>query len=123
MPRSISATTTVIQDAGTNQPWTGQEAPGATAAATATVATVNAFTPTGTVTFNLYPVGDCTGAPTQTSTGTLTAGVATSAPTAALPAGTYSYQANDAGDGNYLTSRRRPAWPSRCRVPPRPPPP
>ena len=101
---STSAITAAIQDAGTNQPWTGQEAPGATAAAAATVATVAGLTPTGSVTFNFYPVGDCTGAPTQTSTATLTAGAATSAPTAALPGGTYSYQASYAGDGNYLTS-------------------
>jgi hypothetical protein len=70
----------------------------------ATVSGTGAGTPTGSVTFTFYANGGCTGTGTGAGTGTLASGVANSAPSGSLAAGSYSYLAVYSGDGNYLTS-------------------
>ena len=57
-----SASTQVI-DAATYSPWSADEVTGARADDTATLVGVSGFTPTGTVTYTLYPGTTCTGAP------------------------------------------------------------
>src|SRR5439155_717169 len=90
-------------DSGSNKAALGSQAHD-TASVTSTN---NAFTRTGTLSYQLYTGLSCTSgnelntANVQTmSTGT----VPNSAETAALGAGNYSYQATYSGDGNYATS-------------------
>jgi hypothetical protein len=81
---------------------------GATIHDDATVTGIAPFTPTGTVTFNLYRSNDCTGTVVQTSTGTLSgsgaSATAESSPDyltteADIPA--LSFKASYSGDDNY----------------------
>jgi hypothetical protein len=58
-------------------------------------------TPTGTIDFDFFTDGTCSGTPTTESGVTLTGGVAESSATAALSAGSYSYLAHYSGDANY----------------------
>ena len=68
------------------------------------VGTTSAGTPTGTVTFTFFTNGTCTSPGTAGTPVTLTSGVATSASSGALTAGSYSFQASYSGDGDYATS-------------------
>jgi hypothetical protein len=81
---------------------------GATIHDEATVTGIAPFTPTGTVTFNLYRSNDCTGTVVQTSTGTLSgsgaSATAESSPdylTTAADIPALSFQASYSGDDNY----------------------
>ncbi len=93
----------IVADAGTGSAWAGTEVTGATAKDTSTVTGVAGFPPTGSVTYALYGDESCTGAATTTSQIAINADgtVAGSTATAALAAGTYSYQAAYSGDHNY----------------------
>jgi hypothetical protein len=81
---------------------------GATIHDDATVTGIAPFTPTGTVTFNLYRSNDCTGTVVQTSTGTLSgsgaSATAESSPdylTTAADIPALSFKAQYSGDSNY----------------------
>ncbi len=100
--KAASVTTAAVHDAASGNPWSGQEAAGASAYGTASVSGVSGFTPTGTVTYSLFSDGSCTGMPVteQVSLGG-DGTVPPSAETPTLPAGDYSYQVTYAGDRNY----------------------
>jgi hypothetical protein len=102
-----TTTTSGVDDASTNTAWSGNEATGATAFDTAAVdpAASDGPAPTGTVTYTLYSNSACSDNPTETSTETLADGsVPPSSATAALPAGSYSFQASYSGDSTYSSS-------------------
>jgi hypothetical protein len=92
-----------VKDAATDNPWDGTQTTGAKAYDSAVLgATVTGFTPTGTITYELYSSGDCSGSPTSGQVNlTNTGAVPRSAATVALPAGSYSYKASYSGDPNY----------------------
>ncbi len=92
----------VVDDAATHGSWSGNEATNASAEDTATVAGVAGFTPTGSVTYDLYGNGTCSGHPVSTDTKTISGGaVPDSGATPPLRAGPYSYEASYSGDSNY----------------------
>ncbi len=94
-----------VDDAATAAGWTGSETTGSQAYAAATVTGVAGFTPKGTVTYDLYSGGSCSGTALTTETGSLNAGsVPTSSSSAPLAAGTYSYLAQYSGDTNYVAT-------------------
>ncbi len=66
--------------------------------------TGSAGTPTGTVTFTFFTSGNCSTGRYPGLDGDACGGVATSASSAALTAGSYSYQATYNGDGTYSAS-------------------
>ena len=106
-PFSVVATTTgvgtVVDNTATNHAWNGSETVGAAAYDTATVTRVGGFTPAGTLTYNLYAGGTCTGSPLTSITRTLSGGlVPNSASTGGLAAGSYSFSGSYSGDFNYL---------------------
>jgi hypothetical protein len=96
------AVATTIHDAVTGAPWAGTEIAGATAYASAGVAS-GGPAPTGTLTYDLYADAACTDPTRSSQTVTLTAGGAApdSAQTVALSAGSYSYRAAYSGDSDY----------------------
>jgi uncharacterized repeat protein (TIGR01451 family) len=97
----LTATQTVVFDAASNQPWSGQEVAGASAYDTATVSTHSGTTPTGTVTYSLYS-GSCSGSGTVIGTDSVTlnpdGSVPNSSPSRPLAAGTYCYHVSYSGD-------------------------
>ncbi len=102
---SPAATATVVYDAGQGTPWNGTEVTGASAYDTASVSGVSGFTPTGTLTYDLYDNGACSGEAARTQTVTLSgSAVPDSSSTAPLAAGTYGFEAAYSGDMNYLAS-------------------
>jgi hypothetical protein len=94
---------TVVDDATTNAPWSGNEAMGASAYDTATVTGTGGFTPTGTVTYSYFTNGTCAvGTASSTQTVTLSSGtVPKSNTTSSLGSGSYSFSASYSGDPNY----------------------
>jgi hypothetical protein len=66
-----ATTDTVVDDVATQSAWAGTETPGAAADDTATVGGVDGVTPTGTVTYNLFANGGCSGTATSTEKVTL----------------------------------------------------
>jgi stalled ribosome alternative rescue factor ArfA len=97
--------TTAVFDAASNMHWIGTETAGASAFDTATVSTVTGFTPTGTVTYTLFPNGACTGNAANTQTVTVTSGaVPPTSATGPLGAGSFSYHATYSGDANFAAS-------------------
>jgi hypothetical protein len=92
-----------VRDAATDSPWAGTQTTGAKAYNSAVLTdTVSGLTPSGTVTYNLYSSGDCSGSPTSEQVSlTNTGSVPRSAATAALGAGSYGYRATYSGDPNY----------------------
>lgn len=96
-----------VDDSSTGSPWSGTEVTGASAFATSTVAGVEGFTPTGTVTYDLYNGSGeqaCAGEPLFTDTETLSGGlVPDSVDTGGLAAGRYYFEATYSGDSNYLS--------------------
>jgi uncharacterized repeat protein (TIGR01451 family) len=112
-----TSTATTVFDAATNAAWTGAESTGAAAYDTATV-TASPFTATGTVSYTFFTNGSCNGTGSDAGTVTLSAGnVPNSDTTAALPAGSYSFQATYSGDSNYIGSTG-PCEPFSLGVPP-----
>jgi hypothetical protein len=103
----LPATTTAVavHDATTDSAWNGTEVTGASAYATSTVTGVAGYPPTGTVTYDLYSGGACSGTPEDTQTVTLSGGtVPHSSATGPLSAGSYSYRAAYSGDSTYDAS-------------------
>ena len=99
-PTVTPTTATVLEDGATGQPWSGNEATGATATDTATVSVTDGPVPTGTLTYTFFTNGSCQGSGTS-ETVTLVAGVPPDATTTEpLGAGAYSYDAVYNGDGN-----------------------
>lgn len=92
-----------VKDVATDNAWDDTETAGAKAYDSASLTgTAAGITPTGTVTYNLYPSGDCSGTPApEQVTVTNVGSVPLSAATAALAAGAYSYKASYSGDPNY----------------------
>jgi hypothetical protein len=98
-----SSTGTVVFDASTNAPWSGNENTGSSAYDTATVGTSDTLTATGTVSYTFFPNGSCGGTGALAGTVTLTASgaVPKSSTKGPLAAGSYSFQATYSGDANY----------------------
>ena len=99
----LPATTTsiAVYDSSTNSPWNGAEVTGASAYGTSTVSGVAGYPPTGTVTYDLYADGDCSGSALVQEV-TMVAGAAPDSPTTpALAAGPQSLRATYSGDGTY----------------------
>ena len=93
---------TAVNDAATNEAWSGTETTGASAYDTATVTGVAGFTPTGSVSYNFFANDSCSGDPLSTQGVILSGGtVPSSAASPALAAGTYGFQATYSGDANY----------------------
>jgi uncharacterized repeat protein (TIGR01451 family) len=93
---------TAVDDAATNNPWSGTEVTGASAYDTSTVSGVESHTPAGSVTYDFFQNDTCSGTATTIQTVTITAGsVPSSNATAALGAGSYSFNASYSGDPNY----------------------
>jgi hypothetical protein len=104
---STSSITTTVFDAATNAAWTGSESTGSSAYDTATIGhTIPGFIPTGTVTYDYFGSGTCSGPVAATNTVTLNAdGTVPKSPTQGpLGAGTYYFDASYSGDGNYAPS-------------------
>ena len=100
-----SQTATTVFDAATNAAWAGTETAGARAYDTATVTASAGFTPTGTITYTVFPNSGCTGAGSPAGGGALAAGLApNSSNQGPLAAGSYSFQAVYSGDTNYAPS-------------------
>lgn len=94
------AINTAVLDGSTGGPWAGTESTGATAIDSATFTVVGDVTPTGTVTYTLYPNGSCTATDTDVVTVVnLSDGAApNSPPTDSLEEGSYSFQASYSGN-------------------------
>jgi hypothetical protein len=101
---AVATTTDVaVNDAATSSPWSGSEQTGSSAYATSTVTGIEGFTPTGSLAYTLFANDSCSGDPTAVGFVTLADGnVPDSGHSAALAAGSYSYQAAYSGDSNYL---------------------
>jgi hypothetical protein len=95
---------TVVMDASTNLPWSGNEVAGASAFDAATLLGVPGTPPTGTVTYEFYNNLDGTGTPLWTQTVTINpdGSVPNSAPTGPLPPGNYCFVVVYNGDTNYV---------------------
>ena len=92
-----------VDDAGTNAGWAGTETTGAKAYDTSTLSG-NSGTPTGTVTYQLYSGGTCTGSTVGSSSVKTVNGdgsVPHSGSSSALGTGTYSFLASYSGDNSY----------------------
>src|SRR3989442_2945804 len=94
-----------VINSGTNAAPTGSEVAGASFYDTAAVTGVVGFTPTGTVNYEFFKNGVCSGSPSTTATVTLSGGLVPNSSSAGpLGAGSYSYIAVYSGDGNYTSS-------------------
>jgi len=103
-PPTATTLSTTVYDYNTDGQWDNTELAGAQAHDEAVVAGTNGATAGGTVTFELYATGDCSGAAMAPDTEGVSNGVAWSGETAGLAAGNYSYQAIYSGDGANLGS-------------------
>ena len=100
--QATPATATAVDDTATGSAWSGTEVTGANADGTATVIGNNGVMPTGTVTYSFFSGGASAAPATSTQIVNLSAGnVPDSAPTGALGAGAYSFEADYSGDANY----------------------
>ncbi len=96
---------TVVFDAHTSAAWTDMELTHAKSEDTSTVTGATGITPTGSVTYTLFTNGSCSSPGTSAGTFMLSGGNAPNSNTsAALNAGSYSYEATYNGDVNYLVS-------------------
>lgn len=97
--------TASVFDANRGTGWAaGTEVSGASAYDGASVGGSPAFTPTGSVTYELFANGSCAGATSHSQTVAIVAGtVPGSAPTGRLAPGSYSYLAQYSGDANFDT--------------------
>ena len=99
---SIHSLSSPVYACSSSAPWAGTETTGASAYDTSAIGGVLplAPTPTGTVTYNFFLNGACTGTPASTQAVTLLAdgSVPNSSPTAALAAGSYAFQAAYSGE-------------------------
>jgi hypothetical protein len=105
--RATPSIGTTVFDAATNAAWSGSEATGASAYDTVTISgTISAFVPTGSVTYDYFGSGTCSGVVMATDTVTLNPDgtVPDSSATGPLGVGTFSYDASYSGDGNYAPS-------------------
>ena len=98
---------TTVYDGTSGVSWSGSEVTGANAYDTSTISNDGTNSPTGRVTYSFFDNGTCTAPATSTDPVTLVpetapnSTVPNSSPTAALSAGSYSYQASYGGDTNY----------------------
>jgi hypothetical protein len=100
---ATSTVTNVVNDAGSNSPWSGTEVFGADAEDTSSVSGDVTLTAGGTLTYELFNDGTCDGTLLTTQTVDLSpadGSVPNSDPTNNLHAGTYSYDAIYNGDGS-----------------------
>jgi hypothetical protein len=82
-----------VDDGTTGQPWSGAETTGTTAYDTATVTGVQNYPPTGSVTYDFFTNGSCTGSPSTTDPVTMQNGtVPNSSPTLGLATGLTPHQ-------------------------------
>ena len=103
--QDASSVGTVVDDASLHSAWDGNEATGAVAYDTATVTGVAGYTPSGTVTYDFFANGTCTGTPSTAQTVTVTGGaVPDSASTGGLATGAYSFKATYSGDADYVAA-------------------
>jgi uncharacterized repeat protein (TIGR01451 family) len=103
--KGASTTKTVVNDAATNDTWSGSEVTGASAYDTATVTGFDGIDPTGGVTYTFFDSADCSAGSVFTDPVTLSSGtVPDSNSTSPLGGGAYSFQAVYAGDANYKGS-------------------
>ncbi len=105
--KTATTVSTTVFDAGTHAAWAGTEAAGASAYDTTTLGgTVEGATPSGSVAYDLFGNGTCSGSPASTDTETLNpdGSVPRSKASGSLSAGSYSYQASYSGDANYAAS-------------------
>jgi hypothetical protein len=99
---ALPALAQVVYDGGEGAPWSGTQVTGASAYDTATLAGVDGFTPTGSVTYDFYGNGTCSGEPTAGSTVPITDGAVPDSFTEPnLPDGTFSFMASYGGDTDY----------------------
>ena len=99
--KDTPAVINTVLEAGGSTPWANDELTGAKAQDSATVNGAGGITPTGTVDFAFFQGSGCTSTPQDE--GTFPLGM-DSNPTAALNAGSYSFEATYGGDANYLPS-------------------
>ncbi len=99
---ATSSTSTVVDDAGSNSPWSGTEKTGASAYDTSTVTGVAGIAPTGTISYTFWSNGTC--ANTGAGAGTNLSLGSKSTTEGPLAAGSYSFEAVYSGDANYATS-------------------
>jgi Bacterial Ig-like domain (group 3) len=99
---ALPVVSNAVSDAGTGDPWAGTEVTGAKAFDRSTISGTGSFTPTGTLTYDLFANGTCSGSPTSTQQLTLSGGqAAESSDTPALATGTYGFDAAYSGDSNF----------------------
>jgi YVTN family beta-propeller protein/parallel beta-helix repeat protein len=99
--KANTSTVTVVFDASTSAPWSGKEMDGASAYDTSNVTGVVGLFPTGTVKYEFYTMGTCSGsfsAQNLTLSGGLVHSSATHGP---LAVGNYSFLTVYYGDSNY----------------------
>ncbi|MGO9900314.1 MAG: hypothetical protein ACLP0J_11600 [Solirubrobacteraceae bacterium] len=99
--KASSSTASTVEDGATTAAWAGSEVTGASAYDTAVVFGVDGVTPTGSLTFGFYDNATCANAPFSTDTEIVGTPSST---TAALAAGSYSFEVSYAGDSNYNAS-------------------
>jgi hypothetical protein len=97
-----SSTSTVVDDAATNNPWSGNEKTGASAYDTSTVTGVAGIAPTGTISYTFWANGTCVNA--GTGAGTALSLGSKSTTEGPLGAGAYSFEVSYSGDANYASS-------------------
>ena len=99
-----TSSTQVISDA-TNTVPSGSEVTGSSFHDTAAVTGISGLTPTGSLVYSFFNNGGCSGTAATTEMVTLSGGtVPPSSSTSPLPAGSYSFNAQYAGDSNYQGS-------------------
>jgi len=99
-------TSIAVDDAATNSNWNNSEVTGASAYAASLVSRARGGPlPSGSVSYNLYGNGTCSGSPVSTSTVGLSVGtVPNSAASGPLASGSYSFSASYSGDSYYDVS-------------------
>ena len=104
--KASSSATTIVFDAGSNEPWNGTEVTQSSAYDTSTVTGVAGITPGGTLTYTYFTNATCSGSGSPAGTVTLAGNgsVPHSSTEGPLTPQTYSFDATYNGDGNYSAS-------------------
>lgn len=103
----VDSVSGAVNDVARGAAWDGSEVTGASADDAATVTGAVGTTPSGTLTYSLFPEGSCSGTAVSSEQVTLAAdgSVPPSSATGPLVPGSYAYQASYAGDTNYLPTK------------------